>query len=183
MSRVGKKPILIPEKVEAQVSGGLVLIKGKKGELKLTLPPGVGAEIKEKEILVSIDENKLGKKAGAQWGTYRQLIANMIEGVTNGFKKNLEINGVGYRAAVSGKDLVLAVGYSHEVKFPVPAGVSVTVDKNIITVEGIDKQLVGEIAAQIRRVKKPEPYKGKGIKYEGEQIKIKVGKKAKTATA
>jgi len=147
------------------------------------LPPGVKAEIKEKEILVSVDEKKLGKKAGAQWGTYRQLMANMIEGVTNGYKKNLEINGVGYRAAMSGKDLVLAVGYSHEVKFSVPTGVNVTVDKNIITVEGIDKQLVGETAAQIRRVKEPEPYKGKGIKYEGEQIKIKVGKKAKTATA
>ncbi|MDD5289871.1 MAG: 50S ribosomal protein L6 [Patescibacteria group bacterium] len=181
MSRVGKKIIQIPDKVEVKVEAGLVMVKGPKGELTLKLHPAIGLELKDKEInMVVLQEEKY---VSALWGTMRQLVNNMILGVTVGFKKELEINGVGYRASVSGKNLMLAVGYSHEVKFPIPDGIKISVDKNVITIEGNDKFLVGETAAQIKRVKKPEPYKGKGIRYLGEIIKIKAGKKAKTAAA
>jgi len=179
MSRVGKKTIQIPDKVEVKNDAGFVSVKGPKGELKMKLHPAIGLELKDKEInMVVVKEIK---EANALWGTMRQLIQNMILGVTVGFKKELEINGVGYRASLAGKDLMLAVGYSHEVKFPVPEGIKISVDKNVISVEGIDKFLVGETAAQIKRVKKPEPYKGKGIRYLGEIVKIKAGKKAKSA--
>jgi large subunit ribosomal protein L6 len=181
MSRVGKKPIEIPDKVDVKVIDGFVIVKGPKGELKIKLHPAIGLEFKDKDINMVVLKDE--KSVGAIWGTMRQLVQNMVLGVMVGFKKNLEINGVGYRASVSGKDLILAVGYSHEVKFPIPAGINISVDKNIITVEGIDKFLVGEISAQIRKVKKPEPYKGKGIRYVGEFVKIKAGKKAKSAAA
>jgi large subunit ribosomal protein L6 len=181
MSRVGKKTIQIPDKVDVKVDAGLVMVKGPKGELTLKLHPAIGLELKDKEInMVVLKEEK---EVGALWGTMRQLVNNMILGVTIGFKKELEINGVGYRASLAGKDLMLAVGYSHEVKFPIPEGIKISVDKNVITIEGNDKFLVGETAAQIKRVKKPEPYKGKGIRYLGEVIKIKAGKKAKSAAA
>lgn len=179
MSRVGKKSIQIPDKVEVKVEAGFVVVKGPKGELKTKIHPAISAEVKDKEIILNLVGSD--KKGNALWGTMRQLVNNMVLGVTVGFKKELEINGVGYRAAMAGKDLSLAVGYSHEVKFSIPEGIKASVDKNVITVEGIDKFLVGEIAAQIRRVKKPEPYKGKGIRYVGEFVKIKAGKKAKSA--
>ena len=180
MSRVGKKPIQIPEKVEIKIDDNLVFVKGPKGELKLKILPEIKIEQRDGEIIVRVDNENI-KKERSLWGTFRQLIENMIIGVTEGFEKKLEFNGVGYRVEVKGKDLVLNVGFSHPVVFTPIEGVTVTVEKNIITVSGIDKQTVGEMAAQIRKIKKPEPYKGKGIKYIDEVIRRKAGKQAKTA--
>lgn len=178
MSRIGKKPIQIPDQVEVKIEGDLVMVKGPKGELKQKLVPELKLEQKDKEVLVKV-ANEQEKKQRALWGTFRQLINNMILGVTEGFEKQLEINGVGYRAEVKGEILVLNVGFSHPVNFKIPVGIQVKVEKNIITISGQDKHLVGEIAAQIRRIKKPEPYKGKGIKYVNEVIRRKAGKQAK----
>ncbi len=176
MSRVGKKPIGIPEKVEVDIKDGLVKIKGPKGELQREIRPEVKAEIKDKALLVSpLGESK---KIRAFWGLTRALLANMIEGVTEGFEKKLEIEGVGYRANLEGDSLVLNLGYSHPVKIKKPEGIEFSVEKNVITVSGIDKEKVGQAAAKIRAVRKPEPYKGKGIRYQGEEVRRKVGKKA-----
>lgn len=182
MSRIGKNPIQIPEKVEVKVNDGLIVVKGEQGELKQKIHPQVLVEIEDKQVVIKIknDKDKLQKSL---WGTTRQLINNMILGVTQGFEKKLEVNGVGYRVQLNGKLLVLNVGYSHPVEFKVPDGIDISVEKNIITVSGIDKQLVGETAAQIRKVRKPEPYKGKGIKYVDEVIRRKMGKQAKAAGA
>lgn len=176
MSRVGKKPIGIPEKVEVDIKDGLVKIKGPKGELQREIRPEVKAEIKDKALLVSpLGESK---KIRAFWGLTRALLANMIKGVTEGFEKKLEIEGVGYRANLEGDSLVLNLGYSHPVKIKKPEGIEFSVEKNVITVSGIDKEKVGQAAAKIRAVRKPEPYKGKGIRYQGEEVRRKVGKKA-----
>ncbi len=175
MSRVGKKPIPIPAGVEIKVEGGEIWVKGPKGEIKKALRPEIKVEVKEKEILVSMAKET--KQTQAFWGLTRALIANLIEGVTSGFEKQLEIQGVGYRAALEGEELVLQVGFSHPVKMSLPEGIKVLVEKNIITVSGIDKELVGQTAANIRKIKKPEPYKGKGIRYLGEEVRRKVGKK------
>jgi len=182
MSRIGKNPIQIPEKVEVKVNDGLIVVKGEQGELKQKIHPQVLVETEDKQVVIKIknDKDKLQKSL---WGTTRQLINNMILGVTQGFEKKLEVNGVGYRVQLNGKLLVLNVGYSHPVEFKVPDGIDISVEKNIITVSGIDKQLVGETAAQIRKVRKPEPYKGKGIKYVDEVIRRKMGKQAKAAGA
>ncbi|PLX20606.1 50S ribosomal protein L6 [Candidatus Parcubacteria bacterium] len=177
MSRLGKLPIELPQGTQAKIEGDFILIKGAKGELKEKTNKAVNIDISEKEIVVSV-KNPDVKKEKAFWGLYRSLINNMVVGVNEGFEKKLEINGVGYKAALQGKKLVLNVGFSHQVDFEIPEGITAQVEGNVISVSGIDKQLVGETAAQIRKVKKPEPYKGKGIKYIDEQIRRKVGKAA-----
>ena len=178
MSRIGKKIIQIPDKVEVKIDSGLVLVKGPKGELKQRMVREIEVEQSDKELVVKV-MNENDKKQRSLWGTFRQLIANMILGVTEGFEKKLEVNGVGYRTEIKGNELVLNVGFSHPVHFKMPEGIQIQVEKNLITVGGIDKQLVGETAARIRKIKKPEPYKGKGIKYVDEVIRRKAGKQAK----
>ncbi len=177
MSRLGKLPIKLPEGTQAKIENGFIIVKGPKGELKQELHELVKVEIKEKEITVSIADPK-NKKERAFWGLFRSLINNMAEGVNNGYEKKLEINGVGFKAALNGKKLTLNVGYSHPVDYNLQEGITAQVEGNVITISGIDKQLVGETAAQIRKIKKPEPYKGKGIKYIDEVIRRKVGKAA-----
>lgn len=177
MSRVGKKQIKIPSGVEVKVDGKVVSVKGPKGLLKQELHPVVSLEIANDTIVVKI-ENEDNKQQRSLWGLFASLLDNMIIGVTTGFSKQLEINGVGFKANAAGKKLVLNVGFSHPVEYNVPEGLEIKTEGNVITVSGIDKQLVGEVAAQIRKVKKPEPYKGKGIKYVGEEIKKKAGKAA-----
>lgn len=179
MSRVGKQFITIPDGVTVTVAGGDVAVKGPKGELQLYVPPEISIELKEKNIFVTLARDT--KHSRKLWGTIRALIANMIAGVTSGFEKKLEIEGVGYKAALVGKNLELALGFSHPVKVEAPDGIAFTVEKNSITVSGISKELVGRIAANIRALKKPEPYKGKGIRYTGEVIRRKAGKKATAA--
>jgi len=176
MSKVGKKPIEIKDGVSVKEQDGFIIVNGPKGELKVKTLPYVSVEIKDKEVEVKLEKNiKQGK---SNWGTLRSLINGAVIGVSDGFSKELEINGVGFKAALEGQDLVLNVGFSHPVKMPVPQGITITVEKNIIKVSGFDKDLVGRTAAEIRAVKKPEPYKGKGIKYVDETIIRKAGKKA-----
>lgn len=177
MSRLGKMPIEIPQGVQAKIEENFIIIKGPLGELRQEMSGLVKVEIGEKEITTSIKDIK-SKKEKAFWGLYRSLINNMVEGVSRGFEKKLEVNGVGYRVALSGKKLVLNVGYSHPVEMELPEGISAVVEANLITISGFDKQLVGEFAARVRKVRKPEPYKGKGIKYADEIIIKKEGKTA-----
>jgi len=179
MSRIGKNPISIPDKVEVSVNGETVLVKGPKGELSLKKPSFIDVKIEDASILVSIAEET--KQSAAFWGLIRSLIANMVEGVTNGHQKKLEIQGVGYKVSLSGNKLNMALGFSHPVDFEAPEGIKFEVEKNNITISGIDKALVGQTAANIRKLKKPEPYKGKGIRYQGEVVRRKAGKKAATA--
>ena len=176
MSRIGKKPIQIPEGVEVKVAGQKVVIKGSKGELSYEVRPEISVAIEDKKIIIK--PKKETKHTGAFWGLTRALLANMIKGVTEGFEKKLQIEGIGYRANVDGKDLVLQVGFTNPVKIVAPESIKFTVEKNIITVSGIDKEKVGQIAAKIKAVRPPEPYKGKGIRYLGEHIRRKEGKKA-----
>jgi large subunit ribosomal protein L6 len=183
MSRIGKKPIKIAEGVVIKIDGGSVVVEGPKGNLTQTFRPEVAIKIDGANALVErVSESP---KAKALHGLYRTLLENMIMGVTAGWNKGLELVGVGYRAALEGTTLVLNVGFSHQVKFPAPTGITFEIFENTkINVKGIDKQLVGETAAQIRRIRPPEPYKGKGIKYIGEVIRRKAGKAAaKTAGA
>jgi len=179
MSRIGKKPIEIPAGVEVKITGQKVQVKGPKGELSLKVRPEIKVEMKDGKISLST-QNELAK---AFWGLTRALLANMVQGVIKNFEKKLEIVGVGNRVALEGQTLVLNVGFSHPVKVPAPQGIVFSVDKNIITVQGPDIGLVGQTAANIRKLRPPEPYKGKGIRYFGEQVKIKEGKRAATATA
>lgn len=175
MSRIGKKPIDIPDGVDVKIEKGIITVKGPKGQLQREVHRDMTVEIQDKQILVKRPTDNKNHKS--LHGLTRSLIANMVEGVTNGFEKRLEINGVGYRAAKQGKKLVLTVGYSHPVEIEEPEGIEIEVPaNNKITVKGIDKELVGIVAANIRKVREPEPYKGKGIKYEDEQIRRKVGK-------
>lgn len=176
MSRIGKQPIDIPQNVEIKIEDNFVIVKGPKGELKQQLVKEIELDINEKQVLVK--PKNLSKSARALWGTYRSLIANMIDGVINGYEKQLEIQGVGYKANLQGKKLVLNLGYSHTIDMEAPEGIELKVEKNIITISGIDKQVVGQMAAEIRSKRKPEPYKGKGIRYQGEKVRIKAGKKA-----
>jgi len=178
MSRVGKKPILIPEGVEVKIEGQRVIIKGPKGELQREIRPEIKVEIEDKKILVLPQIET--KKTKALWGLTRALLANMVEGVTEGFEKKLEIKGIGFRASLEGEDLELYVGFTHSIRIKAPEGIKFSVEKNIITVSGADLEKVSQIAAKIRKVKPPEPYKGKGIRYLGEIVKRKVGKKAVT---
>ena len=176
MSKIGKQPINIPAGITVSVNeGNEVVVKGTKGELTSKIDPKVSIEIKDSLVLVSVKNDT--KKHYAIWGLSRMLIANMIEGIQKGFEKKLEIQGVGYKVIQKGDDLELSLGFSHLIRFEAPEGIKFNVEKNIITITGIDKQLVGQVAASIRSKKKPEPYKGKGIRYLGEQVKRKVGKK------
>ncbi|MBU0597324.1 50S ribosomal protein L6 [Patescibacteria group bacterium] len=177
MSRIGKRIIEIPQGVTVEVKDGLIVVKGPKGELKRVLNPLVTIIINNNEISVDV-KNKENKKERSLWGTYGSHIKNMIIGVTDGFKKELEVNGVGYKIAMEGKDLKLEVGFSHSVLYNVPEGITVSVEKNLIKIEGADIELVGKVASEIRSVRKPEPYKGKGIKYVDEIIRRKAGKTA-----
>ena len=182
MSRVGKRQIKIPAGVTVEVAGGQVKVKGPKGELARNLPVAVSISVQDGEVVTNV-ANPEEKLERALWGAYSAHVANMINGVTNGFKKELEINGVGYRAAVQGKDLKLDVGFSHPIVFKIPDGVSISVDKNLIKLESADIELLGQTAAEVRNVKKPEPYKGKGIKYIDETIRRKAGKTETKAAA
>jgi large subunit ribosomal protein L6 len=177
MSRIGKKVIEIPEKVEVKIVQDSVIVKGPKGELTQKIHPAVKIAIQDKEITLSVSDSE-NKKEKSLWGLFNRLINNMIIGVTKGYEKKLEVIGVGFKVAIQGQKLTLNVGFSHPVEYILPKGIASTVEKNVITLSGIDKQEIGEIAAQIRRIKKPEPYKGKGIRYAGEVVKKKVGKTA-----
>jgi large subunit ribosomal protein L6 len=176
MSRIGKKPVELPAGVSASVSGQTVEVKGPKGTKSFNATDDVTIAVDGN--LVKITPRGTSKRARQQWGMSRSMVANLVTGVSTGFKRELEITGVGYRAAMAGNTLKLSLGYSHEVNFEVPAGVTVTCPKQTeIVVEGDDAQLVGQVAANIREWRKPEPYKGKGIKYKGEYIFRKEGKK------
>lgn len=176
MSRIGKRPVALPKGVTAQVDGNTVKVKGPKGELKVTLVSEVVAAVGTDGVSVTPRE---GAERGRQmWGLSRTLVNNLVAGVTQGFSQKLEINGVGYRAAVQGKNLQLQLGFSHDVAYPIPQGINIVCEKpTAITVSGIDKQLVGQVAAEIRAYRPPEPYKGKGVKYAEEHIRRKEGKK------
>lgn len=178
MSRIGKKPVPVPSNVTATVSGREVKVKGPKGELSFTVPEEVKVEKTEAGILVTpIEESKTAR---SMWGMSRTMVSNLVNGVTEGYSRTLEIQGVGYRAAMKGKDLQLNIGYSHDVVHPVPTGLEVKVGgakQEVIIISGIDKQLVGQFAANVRSSRPPEPYQGKGIRYKGEYIFRKEGKK------
>jgi len=178
MSRIGKKPIQIPEGVEVKIEDNLISIKGPKGELSREIRPEVKVEVKEKEI--SVLPQKETKITKAIFGLTRAFIFNMVKGVTSGFEKKLEIQGIGFNASVQGEELILNVGFSHPVKIKIPQDLNISVEKNIITVSGTNKELVGQTASFIRKARPAEPYKGKGIRYLGEIIKRKVGKKVVT---
>lgn len=176
MSRVGKYPVEIPAGVQVAISGGVVTAKGKLGELTLPLTDHVEAVVDGNKVTVSPRGNE--RMARMMWGTTRANIANMLKGVSTGFTKSMEITGTGYRAAVNGPNLVINLGFSHDVVYPVPAGIKITTPKpTTITVEGVDKRLVGQVASEIRAWRPPEPYKGKGVKYDTETIRRKEGKK------
>jgi large subunit ribosomal protein L6 len=176
MSRIGKLPIPLPKGVEITAADGTIEVKGPKGVLSRALPPRVSVKTEDGKLLVMRENDE--RMSRAMHGLARALINNMVTGVTSGFKKNLEIQGVGYRAAVDGKTLKLDLGYSHSIFYPFPAGIEIKVEKNtLLTVEGIDNESVGQTAAEIRAFRKPEPYKGKGVRYAGEVIRLKVGKK------
>jgi len=176
MSRIGKKPVVVPAGVTAKVDGQLVQVKGAKGQLEFRVPDDVS--VVHQDNAIKVDPRNQTKRARALWGTARAQVNNIVIGVTAGFEKKLEITGVGYRAAVQGKNLQLALGYSHDVNYPIPAGVTIVTPKPTeITISGIDKRQVGQIAAEIRALRGPEPYKGKGVKYANEFIFRKEGKK------
>lgn len=180
MSKIGKKPLVIPQGVEVDLKETAVKVKGPKGTLDLNLPYGVKIEKNESELVFSILDDQYKNL----WGLARTLVANMVEGVSNGYEKKLLIIGVGYSAKVEGKTLVLSLGYAHKVSFPIPEGIEIRTEQDpkgntVVFISGISKELVGEVAAKVRSMKKPEPYKGKGIRYFDEFVKIKPGKSAK----
>lgn len=176
MSRVGKKPVTVPSGVTATVDGQLVKVKGTKGELSFLVPEEVAVSFDNGSV--KVDPRSETKVARSKWGLSRAMVANIVEGVSKGFEKKLEITGVGYKAAVQGKVLKLSLGYSHDIDYEIPAGITVTTPKPTeVIVAGIDKQRVGQVAAEIREFRGPEPYKGKGVKYANEFIFRKEGKK------
>jgi len=176
MSRVGKKPVPVPSGVTATVTGQTVKMKGSKGELQYVVPNVV--DVKFEDGAVSVQPKNQTKEARSLWGTSRAQVANLVEGVSKGFEKKLEITGVGYRAAMAGKALKLSLGYSHDIEYAIPAGITIVTPKPTeITITGINRQQVGQVAAEIREYRGPEPYKGKGVKYAGEFIFRKEGKK------
>ncbi|HXL65129.1 MAG TPA: 50S ribosomal protein L6 [Xanthobacteraceae bacterium] len=176
MSRIGKRPVPIPSGITANVEGQTVKLKGPKGALSTVVPDDVDVKLDDGRI--KVDPRNDTKRARAQWGTSRTLIANLIAGVSKGFERRLEINGVGYRAAVQGKNLQLALGYSHDIVYPIPEGITIATPRPVeIVISGADRQKVGQVAAEIREYRPPEPYKGKGIKYSDERIFRKEGKK------
>ncbi len=176
MSKIGRQPVKIPVGTTVEIKEGILEIKGKNAILSVSLLPGIRVIIENGEILFAPERNS--KQVTCNWGTMRALTANAIKGVSEDFLKELVVEGVGYRAEVQGSNLTLNVGFSHPVTLPIPAGIKIAVDKNNIKISGADKQMVGETAAKIRSIKKPEPYKGKGIMYKGEVIRRKAGKKA-----
>ena len=177
MSRIGKKPIAVPSGVKVAVDGQAVRVEGPKGTLSLSVPPAIEARLAEQQVVVQRRQET--SEAHALHGLTRTLVANMIHGVTEGFRKELEIEGLGYKAQVQGKTLTLQLGYSHPILFPIPEGITVETPKPTqLVIKGIDKQLVGQVAADIRALAPPEPYKGKGVRYVGEIIRRKVGKAA-----
>ena len=176
MSRIGKKSVPIPSGVTANVEGQTVKVKGPKGAMQVVLPDDVTVKMDNGQV--KVDPRNETKRARSMWGTSRTLVNNLVTGVTKGYEKKLEITGVGYRAALQGKNLQIALGYSHDVIYPIPEGISITAPKPTeILVAGIDKQKVGQVAAEIRAFRPPEPYKGKGVRYAGEYIFRKEGKK------
>ena len=176
MSRVGKKPVPVPAGVTAKVDGQNVSVKGAKGELHFAVHGDVEVVLENNEI--KVDPRFETKRAQAMWGTSRAMINNIVTGVTKGFEKRLEITGVGYKAAVAGKNLQLSLGYSHDITFPIPEGIAIVAPRPTeLAISGIDKRAVGQVAAEIRSLRPPEPYKGKGVKYAGEFIFRKEGKK------
>jgi large subunit ribosomal protein L6 len=184
MSRIGKKPVMIPDGVEVKLDHGLIVVKANKNELSEPIHRCVKVKLEEMDegkavIVEPVDPED--QECRAMWGTTRALVANMIQGVTEGFTKQLEVVGVGYKVNMKGNDVVFEVGYSHPVEFKVPEGIEVKVEKNVVTVSGYNKQQVGEVAAEMRKIRKPEPYKGKGIKYIDEVVRRKAGKAAKAA--
>lgn len=180
MSRIGKQTISIPNGVTVTIANSKVTVKGPKGELLREIHPLVTVKQEDGVLSASVEKTE-EKTERSLWGTFSAHLKNMVEGVTNGFKKQLEINGVGYRVAMQGKDLKIEAGYSHPVIYKMPAVVVASVEKNVITLESIDKEKLGQVAAEIRAIRKPEPYKGKGIKYIDEIIRRKAGKAAKAA--
>jgi large subunit ribosomal protein L6 len=176
MSRVGKNPVTVPDGTQVTIDGHVVTAKGKLGELSVALTPDV--EILQNDDQITVMPRSKSKRARMMWGTSRNLIDNLVTGVSEGYSKTLEISGVGYRAAVQGKSLNLQLGYSHDVEYPIPEGIDIKCEgQTTVIVSGADKQRVGQVAAEIRAYRKPEPYKGKGIRYQGEQILRKEGKK------
>ncbi|MBI4059956.1 MAG: 50S ribosomal protein L6 [Elusimicrobia bacterium] len=184
MSRIGKQPVVIPNGVQVKLEGGVVVAKGPKGELREAIHPYVKAEVKEKEIVLSADI-AAARDASAIWGMTRARLHNLVQGVAVGYSKVLEIHGLGFRAEIAGQKLTLALGKSHPVVFEAPKGVTVSVDakKTLLTVSGVSKDAVGAAAADIRELRKPEPYKGTGIRYQGEYVRKKAGKTAAGAGA
>ncbi|MDE2311968.1 MAG: 50S ribosomal protein L6 [Patescibacteria group bacterium] len=178
MSRVGKKPVVIPAGVKVEQKAGTLTVTGPKGILTLAVHPKVSLTVSEKEVLVDVS-GKNDKRERALWGLFRALIQNMVDGVVKGYEKKLEVIGVGFKVAAQPGKLVMSLGFSHPVEVEVPKDLQVAVDKNTITISGADKQKVGQFAANVRELKKPEPYKGKGIKYEGEVVRRKAGKVVK----
>jgi large subunit ribosomal protein L6 len=176
MSRIGKQPVDIPEGVNVTLENDVLKAKGTRGELSMIVHPDIKMTQVDNQLRLEIKRNS--KQASALWGTMRVLARNIIEGVSTGYRKQLELHGVGYRASVKGKNLELALGYSHPIVVEAPEGIVFTVEKEVITVEGNDKKLVGQVAANIRSLRKPEPYKGKGVRYVGEHVRRKVGKMA-----
>jgi large subunit ribosomal protein L6 len=178
MSRIGKKPVVVPSGLTATVTGQTVKMKGPKGELSFTMPDDI--KVEKTATSIEVTPRNETKKARSMWGMSRTMVQNLIKGVTDGYSHTLEIHGVGFKAAMKGKDLVLSVGYSHDVVLKVPTGVDVKVGgakQDQVTVSGIDKQAVGQLASEIRASRKPEPYQGKGVRYQGEYIFRKEGKK------
>ena len=176
MSRVGKKPVPVPTGVTAKIDGQQVAVKGAKGELNFVVPDEVSVSMDGG--LIKVDPRNDSKRARAMWGMSRAMINNLVTGVSKGFERKLEITGVGYKAAVVGKNLQMSLGFSHDINYPIPAGVSIVTPKPTeITISGVDKRQIGQIAAEIRAMRGPEPYKGKGVRYEGEFIFRKEGKK------
>lgn len=177
MSRVGKNPVTIPAGVTVEVVGGIIKAKGKLGELAYTVPEGIDVKSDGKEVLVAM-KDKNNEESRKFWGTARACVQSLITGVSEGFKKKMELNGVGYKGAVQGSSLKMSLGFSHEVIYQIPTGIKIACPSpTVVEVSGADKQLVGQVCAEIRKYRKPEPYKGKGIKYEGEQVRRKEGKK------
>lgn len=176
MSRVGKHPVALAQGVTAEIKDGAVIVKGKLGSMSLPVPNDIDISIADNQVSVQPKTKTI--RSRMMWGTTRNNIANMVKGVSEGFKQVLEIEGVGFRAAMQGKDLVMQLGFSHEIRYPSPTGIEIKAEKpTLISITGFDRQKVGQVAAEIRGMKKPEPYKGKGIRYAGERVRRKEGKK------
>ncbi len=183
MSKIGKKQISVPQGVTITVQDSVVTVRGSKGEMNRAIPESLGISVAENSVTIAPNGSASDENLSQQWGLYRSLLRNMIIGVSEGFQKSLEFQGVGYKAVPKGNDLELNLGFSHPIFYKAPEGVSFKVEKNIITVSGIDKELIGQVAAEIRSYRLPEPYKGSGIRYVGEIIRKKAGKKAVAAGA